>query len=144
MIDGDNLRRDLCKDLGFSRESRAENIRRAASIALIAAESGITSICSLISPMRQDRDFLRTSCLERKIPFLEVHVAASLSVCEARDPKGLYKKARAGLIADFTGIDSPYEQPLNPGLMIRTGDLTPEESIRLLVDAVTRFITQTS
>lgn len=140
MIDGDRLRTDLCKDLGFSEEDRAENVRRAASVALLAADSGIPSICSLISPLRKDRDRLRATCLERRIPFLEVHVAAPLEVCENRDPKGLYRKARAGLIPRFTGIASPYEPPLAPDLFIPTGDLTPEESIRLLEDAVARLL----
>ena len=140
MLDGDILRKVLCSDLGFSEKDRAENVRRAASIALIAAESGITSICALISPLRRDRDQLRARCREQKIPFLEVYVAAPLDICETRDPKGLYRKARAGIIPDFTGIDSPYEPPLDPDLLIPTGHLSSEESIRLLEAAVMQLL----
>lgn len=129
LIDGDGLREELCRDLGFSDEDRAENIRRAGAIALIAGRSGITSICALISPLRRERDAVRAMAESKGIRFLEVHVCTPLEVCEARDVKGLYKKARAGLIPKFTGIDSPYETPLNPEVTIHTDQLTVEEAV---------------
>ena len=136
MIDGDALREELCRDLGFSPEARMENIRRAGAIALIAARSGIPSICSLISPLRRERDAIRTLCEKSGVSFFEVHVSTPLENCEQRDPKGLYKKARAGLIPQFTGIDSPYEPPLNPELVIPTQVQDVEQSISQLHKAV--------
>jgi adenylylsulfate kinase len=136
MIDGDALREELCRDLGFSPEDRMENIRRAGAIALIAARSGIPSICSLISPLRKERDAIRTLCLNRSVAFFEVHISTPLETCEQRDPKGLYKKARAGLIPLFTGIDSPYEAPLNAELVIPTQLQSVEESVGQLLAAV--------
>jgi adenylyl-sulfate kinase len=132
MIDGDALREELCRDLGFSSEDRMENIRRAGAIALIAARSGITSICSLISPLRRERDAIRVLCEKSSVPFFEVHVSTPLEICEQRDPKGLYKKARSGLIPQFTGIDSPYEAPLQPEFVIPTELQSPEESVAKL------------
>jgi adenylyl-sulfate kinase len=129
LIDGDGLREELCHDLSFSEQDRAENIRRAGAIALVAARSGITSICSLISPMRRERDTVRAMAERKGIRFLEVHVSTPLEVCESRDVKGLYKKARAGLIPKFTGIDSPYEPPLNPEISIPTEQFTVEEAV---------------
>jgi adenylyl-sulfate kinase len=136
MIDGDALREELCRDLGFSPEDRMENIRRAGAIALIAARSGIPSICSLISPLRKERDAIRALCLKRSVTFFEVHVSTPLETCEQRDPKGLYKKARAGLIPQFTGIDSPYEAPLNAELVIPTQLHNVAESVQILLEAV--------
>jgi adenylyl-sulfate kinase len=132
LIDGDGLREELCRDLGFSSADRMENIRRAGAIALLASRSGIVSICSLISPLRIERDAIRSLCQQRKIAFIEVFVSTPLKSCEARDPKGLYKKARAGLIPQFTGIDSPYEPPTNPELVIPTELLTVQEALDLL------------
>jgi adenylyl-sulfate kinase len=129
LIDGDGLREELCRDLGFSDEDRAENIRRAGAISLVAARSGITSICALISPLQRERDEVRAMAESGGIRFLEIYVSTSLATCEARDVKGLYKKARAGLIPKFTGIDSPYEPPLNPEISIPTEHLTVEEAV---------------
>ena len=140
MIDGDGLREELCRDLGFSDADRMENIRRAGAIALMAARSGITSICSLISPLRRERDAVRTLCAERGILFYEVHISTPLEVCEQRDPKGLYKKARGGLIPKFTGIDSPYEAPLSPDLVIPTERLSVEESVALLQEKISEHM----
>jgi adenylylsulfate kinase len=140
MIDGDGLREELSRDLGFSAEDRMENIRRAGAIALLAARSGLTSICSLISPLRSERDAVRNLCRERNVPFMEVHVSTSLQTCERRDPKGLYRKARAGMIPQFTGIDSPYETPLDPELVIPTDRHTVEESLNLLVGKAVLFL----
>ena len=136
LIDGDGLREELCHDLGFSDEDRAENIRRAGAIALIAARSGITSICALISPLRQERDVVRAMAESRGIRFLEIYVSTPLEVCESRDVKGLYKKARAGLIPKFTGIDSPYEPPLNPEVLIPTELLTVEDAVERVYEIV--------
>jgi len=139
LIDGDGMREELCRDLGFSAQDRMENVRRAGAIALMASRSGITCICSLISPLRAERNSVRSLCQERGIGFLEVHVSTSLETCETRDPKGLYKKARAGLIPQFTGIDSHYEPPTSADLVIPTEQHTVEESIELLMAAVDRF-----
>jgi adenylyl-sulfate kinase len=136
LIDGDGLREELCRDLSFSDEDRAENIRRAGAIALVAARSGITSICSLISPLRKERDAVRVMAESRGIRFLEVHVSTPLDVCESRDPKGLYQKARAGLIPKFTGIDSPYEPPLNPEVMISTEQFTVKDAVERIYQVV--------
>jgi adenylylsulfate kinase len=139
LIDGDALREELCKDLGFSAEHRAENIRRAGAIALMAARSGITSICSLISPLRSERDSVRRLCGNPGFLFLEVHVSTPLAVCELRDPKGLYRKARAGLIPDFTGIDSPYEAPLDPEITIPTERMAISEAVEFLWEKISAF-----
>lgn len=132
MIDGDGLREELCRDLGFSQKDRRENIRRAGAIALLAARSGIISICSLISPLRSERDAIRSLCEVRNIPFVEVYVSTPLEICEGRDPKGLYRKVRTGLIPLFTGIDSPYEPPLNPEIIIPTHELSIDDAIMRL------------
>ncbi len=137
-IDGDRLRGGLCRDLGFSPEDRSENIRRAGAIALLSARSGIVSVCSLISPLRSDRDAIRSLCRQAGLAFVEVYVSAPLTTCEERDPKGLYKQARAGKISEFTGIDSPYEPPLAPELVIPTEQLGIQESLELLKATVER------
>ena len=136
VIDGDALREELCRDLGFSDADRAENIRRAVAIAIVAARSGISSICALISPLRQDRDAVRAMAESKGVRFLEIYVSTSLEVCEARDVKGLYKKARAGFIPKFTGIDSPYEPPINPEVTIPTEELTVEEAVEWVYQVV--------
>lgn len=118
VLDGDNLRHGLCGDLGFSAEHRQENIRRAGEVAALLADTGAVVLCSFISPYRKDREGVRKAIGDGR--FLEVHVDASVAVCEQRDPKGLYKKARQGLIPDFTGIDAPYEAPLTPELRVDT------------------------
>jgi adenylyl-sulfate kinase len=139
IIDGDLLRYELSRDLGFSEMDRKENIRRAGAIAKMAARSGIVSICSLISPLRHERDEVRKGCDEQGIVFLEVYVAAPLSVCESRDPKGLYRKARAGMILNFTGINSPYEPPLKPEVLIETGTISITEAVNRLTAEVDRL-----
>jgi len=131
MIDGDSLREELCKDLGFSTGDRSENVRRATAVAQIASRSGIVSICSLISPLRSERELIRTACNSKEIPFLEIYLSTPLDTCEQRDPKGLYKKARSGMISSFTGIDSPYEPPISPEVEIPSQYLCIEESIAL-------------
>jgi adenylylsulfate kinase len=119
VLDGDNVRHGLNKDLGFSPEARVENIRRVAEVAKLFTEAGAIVITAFISPYRADRDLSRA--LFPTGDFVEIHVAASLEVCESRDPKGLYKKARAGQIPDFTGISAPYEAPSAPELVVDTG-----------------------
>jgi bifunctional enzyme CysN/CysC len=134
ILDGDNLRHGLCSNLKFSPEDRSENIRRAGETAKLMAEAGLVVICSLISPYKADRDRVREICHRDGIPFAEVFINAPLQVCEARDPRGLYKKARSGEISDFTGISSPYEPPTTPELEIRTGETSMENSLGQLLD----------
>jgi adenylyl-sulfate kinase len=126
VLDGDNLRHGLCSDLGFSPADRTENIRRAGEAAALLAEAGTIVLASFISPYRSDRQRVRDTVGSGR--FLEVHVDAPLSVCEQRDPKGLYKKARAGQIADFTGIDAPYEPPSSPDVRVDTGASSIDEA----------------
>jgi len=116
MLDGDNLRHGLCSDLGFSAEDRAENVRRVGEVAKLLAESGVVAIASLVSPYREARERVRAAHEEAGVPFYEVYVDTPLEVCEERDPKGLYAKARAGEITDLTGVGSPYEPPERPEL----------------------------
>lgn len=122
VLDGDNVRHGLNRDLGFSIEDRAENIRRVGEVAHLMTDAGLILITAFISPFRQERDMVRA--LFRPGEFIEVHVSTPIEVCESRDPKGLYRKARAGLIHDFTGIDSPYEAPLRAELTIDTSHLS--------------------
>lgn len=116
LLDGDNIRHGLNKDLGFSAEDRTENIRRIGEVAKLFADAGAITMTSFISPYRADRDAVRARCSAGE--FLEVYMAVPIEVCEQRDPKGLYKKARAGLIKNFTGIDDPYEEPINPEIAV--------------------------
>lgn len=123
LLDGDNVRHGLCRDLGMSDGDRHENIRRVGEVAKLMAEAGLIVICALISPFRSDRDAVRALLGDGR--FHEVYVATPLEVCEQRDPKGLYKKARLGQISNFTGLDSPYEPPLNPELIVGgSGEVT--------------------
>ena len=136
ILDGDNLRHGLCADLGFSLEDRAENIRRAGEVAKLMAESGLVVISSLISPLRKERQAVRSACHAAGVNFCEVFVDASLGECEKRDPRGLYRKARAGEIKGFTGIDSPYEQPERPDLILHTDRENVESSVGHLLQHV--------
>ncbi len=128
LLDGDNVRHGLCSDLGFSEQDRRENIRRIGELAKLMADAGLIVLTAFISPHRAERQMVRD--LLPQSEFVEVYVNTSLEVCEKRDPKGLYKKARAGEIANFTGIDSAYEAPLTPEIDLPAG----EESIDTLVD----------
>ena len=132
LLDGDNLRHGLCSNLGFSDADRSENIRRAAEAAKLLAEAGLVVITALISPFRKDRLAAAAICRQSGIPFAEIYVSTPLEVCEKRDPKGLYVKARAGEIKGFTGIDSPYEPPEKPTLNLRADLLPKEESLEQL------------
>jgi adenylylsulfate kinase len=116
VLDGDNLRHGLCADLGFDAAAREENVRRAGEVARLMTDAGLVVLTAFISPFRRDRDRVRALFPEGR--FLEVHVATPLSMCEERDPKGLWAKARRGEIKDFTGLDSPYEPPEHPELRV--------------------------
>ncbi|SFF61870.1 adenylylsulfate kinase [Fontimonas thermophila] len=131
LLDGDNIRHGLNKDLGFSDADRVENIRRIGEVAKLFADAGLIVLTAFISPFRADREMIRKIMPPGE--FFEVYVHAPLDLCESRDPKGLYKKARAGQIKNFTGIDSPYEAPENPELTINTGELTVEQSVQKLL-----------
>ena len=131
VLDGDNVRHGLCADLGFAAADRAENIRRVGHVAALLADAGVLVLTSFISPYRADRDQVRAIV---GAGFVEVFVDAPLAVCEARDPKGLYKKARAGQIAEFTGVSAPYEPPQHPDLHLRTGDQDLAASVAAVHD----------
>lgn len=117
-LDGDNVRYGLCSDLGFSPEDRTENIRRIGEVCKLFTDAGTLTLAAFVSPYRVDRERVRSILADDD--FIEIYVAADLSVCESRDPKGLYKRARAGEIAEFTGISAPYEAPEKPELTLRT------------------------
>ena len=136
-LDGDLLRSGINADLGFSIEDRHENIRRAAAIAALMADAGLVVLAAFISPCCRDREIAREAAADR---FHEVFVRAPLSVCEQRDPRGLYRKARAGLIPEFTGISSPYEPPSAPDLELDTERLTVGEAVDTLVRYVERHV----
>ena len=133
-LDGDNVRLGINKNLGFSEEDRKENIRRIGEIAKLFGDAGTISLSSFISPYQSDRDQVRVLHEAAKLPFVEVFVDCALSVAEERDPKGLYKKARAGEIKNFTGIDDPYEAPENPEIHLRTDEMTLQEEVTIVID----------
>ncbi|KAJ3091756.1 Adenylyl-sulfate kinase [Quaeritorhiza haematococci] len=133
-LDGDNVRFGLNKNLGFSPEDRQENIRRISEVAKLFSDATVIAITSFISPYRSDRDQARKLHEEAGIPFIEVFVDVPLEVAEQRDPKGLYKKAREGVIKEFTGISAPYEEPLKPEVHCSTHEETVEESIQKIHD----------
>lgn len=128
VLDGDNVRHGLCGDLGFSNADRIENIRRVGEIAKLFMEAGVIVLTAFISPFRSDREHVRG--MVEHGDFIEIHCDSSLEVCESRDVKGMYKKARAGQIAEFTGISSPYEAPENPELRVDTGNEVLEQCVR--------------
>ena len=134
VLDGDNVRHGLNKNLGFSAEDRAENIRRVSEVTRLFADAGLISITSFISPYRADRDMARPLHEEAQLPFHEVYLDVPLEVAERRDPKGLSTKARAGEIKGFTGVDDPYEVPEGPDLHLHTDLETVEESVQRVLD----------
>ena len=136
VLDGDNVRHGISSDLGFSHDDRNENVRRTGEVAKLFLDAGQIVVCAFISPLRAQRRLVRE--LVREGDFVEVYVRASLEVCEARDPKGLYKRARAGLIADFTGIGAPYEAPENPELTLDTESHGLDESTNQLLEYLDR------
>ncbi len=131
ILDGDNVRMGLCKDLGFSEADRAENIRRIGEVSRLFIQAGCIVLSAFVSPYRRDRDAVRA--LVESGEFVEIHVSAPLEVCEKRDVKGLYKKAREGVIKGFTGIDDPYEAPLKPEIVIETDKMTLSEGADLII-----------
>lgn len=133
-LDGDNIRLGINRNLGFSAEDRAENIRRIGEIAKLFCDTGVITLSSFVSPYCADRDLVRQMHADAGIPFVEVFMKTSLSEAERRDPKGLYKKARAGEIKNFTGIDDPYEEPQKPELVLDTEQLSLEDEVDTLID----------
>ena len=127
VLDGDNVRHGLNKNLGFSAEDREENIRRIGEVAKLFADAGLITMTSFISPYRKDRDLARRIHEETGIRFIEIFVDTPVDVCEQRDPKGLYQKARKGEIRGFTGVDDPYEAPERPEIIIKTEELSPAD-----------------
>ena len=136
ILDGDNVRHGLNSNLGFSPEDRVENIRRVGEVACLMADAGLIVITAFISPYRADRRRARESACKGGIDFIEVFVSAPVEVCEQRDPKGLYKKARAGEIKEFTGVSAPYEAPENPECIVHTDVQTVEESVAAVIEYV--------
>ncbi len=134
VLDGDNIRHGLCKDLGFSDEDRTENIRRIGEVSKLFVDAGVLALTAFISPFRADRNIVRG--LVEEGDFIEVFVKCDLEICEERDVKGLYKKARAGEIPAFTGISSPYEEPENPEIVVDTGIQSLEESVNQVIAAL--------
>ncbi len=137
LLDGDNVRHGLNKDLGFSEEDRVENIRRIGEVAKLFVDSGLIVLTAFISPFKSDRQIAKS--LVGYDEFIEIFIDTPLEVCEQRDPKGLYKKARDGAIKNFTGISSPYEAPEEPQIDIKTDELSIEESIEKIVSHLIKF-----
>ena len=133
-LDGDNVRLGINKNLGFSEQDRKENIRRIGEVAKLFGDAGTISLSSFISPYKNDRDEVRDLHEKANIAFVEVHVDCSLAEAEKRDPKGLYKKARAGEIKNFTGIDDPYEAPVDPEIHLHTDQMTLQQEVQIILD----------
>ena len=136
VFDGDNVRHGLCSDLGFSPDDRSENLRRIGEMTRLFVEAGVVALTAFISPFRADRERVRRILPEGD--FLEIYCKCSLEVCEARDVKGLYRRARAGEITEFTGISSPYEPPLAPDLVVETDVLSLEASVEQVLALLAR------
>lgn len=135
VLDGDNLRHGLNRDLGFSPDAREENVRRVAELATLMADAGLVVLVPIISPYRRDRAAARRLHQDRNLPFVEVFVDTPLEVCETRDPKGLYRKARAGEISEFTGVSAPYEPPISAELSIDTTLVDLTRAVEMIVAA---------
>ena len=131
VLDGDNIRNGLCRDLGFEAQDRTENIRRVAEVARLMQQAGLIVIVAFISPLRAQREFARSLFATEE--FFEIFIDTPLSVCETRDPKGLYKKARSGQLKDFTGLDSPYEAPLAPEISLDASSLTLNDCVEVIL-----------
>jgi adenylyl-sulfate kinase len=136
LLDGDNVRHGLCRDLGFSAEDRVENIRRVGEVGRLMTDAGLIVLSAFISPFRSDRELVRQLMPEGE--FIEVFMDTPLQECERRDPKGLYKKARAGEIRNFTGLDSPYERPVSPDVRLDTVACTPEQCAEQVIALLTQ------
>lgn len=137
VLDGDNVRHGLCGDLGFSEQDRTENIRRIGQVARLFVDTGVIVLTAFISPFRVDRQRVRMM-VEKEDDFIEVFCDCPLEICEQRDVKGLYQRARKGEIVEFTGISSPYEEPRNADLVVRTADRGVEECVREVMDYLQR------
>ena len=135
-LDGDNVRHGLNADLGFSAADRTENIRRVGEVARLMADAGLVVLVPVISPYKADREAVRRAHADAGLRFVEVHIATPIEVCEDRDPKGLYARARAGDLPNFTGIDDPYEEPQSPDLRVDTGTLSPESAARSIMGLI--------
>jgi adenylylsulfate kinase len=135
LLDGDNVRHGLCADLGFSAEDRTENLRRVGAVAGLMVDAGLLVLSAFISPYRNQRELVKSFVPDGK--FIEVHIATPLAVCEQRDVKGLYKKARAGEISHFTGISDPYEPPQSPDLVLDTSVTPLQDSVKQLMQLLT-------
>jgi adenylylsulfate kinase len=145
VLDGDNIRHGLNKNLGFSAADREENIRRIGEVAKLFADAGVITMTSFISPYRKDRDLVRALHSEAGLAFVEIYLNTPIETCEQRDPKGLYKKARAGQLKGFTGIDDPYEAPLKAELMLDATNVSPQEAtLQLLTYLEQKGIIQSS
>jgi adenylylsulfate kinase len=138
VLDGDNIRHGLNKNLGFAAADREENIRRIGEVAKLFADAGVITLASFISPYRRDRDAVRKLHDDGTLPFIEVFVNTPIATCESRDPKGLYKKARAAVVSGkgmgFTGIDDPYEEPANPDVTLDTANVSPQQAAVQLLE----------
>ena len=134
VLDGDNVRHGLNRDLGFSDKDRTENIRRIAEVAKLMNDAGLIVITAFISPLRSDREMARATIGDDQ--YREVYVSTAIEICESRDPKGLYEKARAGLVKEFTGISAPYETPLNPSLALDTEKISKEACVDALLNLI--------
>lgn len=134
ILDGDNVRMGLCKGLGFSEDDRKENLRRVGEVARLMLDAGLIVICAFISPCEADRMAIKEMVGEQR--FIEVYVNCSLQICEERDVKGLYAKARQGIIPHFTGISAPYDPPVSPAIELMTAEETVEESVRKIIEFV--------
>jgi len=134
VLDGDNVRHGLNKNLGFSAEDREENIRRIGEVARLFSDAGLITMTSFISPYRSDRDQARKIHEDSDLKFIEVFIDTPIAICEDRDPKGLYKKARNGELKGFTGVDDPYEPPIKPEIIIKAGDDKPEQIVEILIN----------
>ncbi|HHN66284.1 MAG TPA: adenylyl-sulfate kinase [Nitrospirae bacterium] len=132
VFDGDNIRHGINSDLGFSREDRRENLRRIAEISKLFVDAGIIVLAAFISPFREDRQYIRSRFEGDN--FFEIYVKCSIEECERRDPKGQYKKARAGIIKNYTGVSSPYEEPESPDLVLDTEQITIDEAVEKVID----------
>jgi adenylylsulfate kinase len=133
VLDGDNVRHGLNRDLGFSKDDREENIRRIGEVAKLFADVGVITITSFISPYRIHRDQARAVHQAAGLDYFEVYIDAPLAVCESRDPKGLYKRARAGELKGMTGVDDPYEVPAKPDLVVKTAEIRPAEAAQMVI-----------
>lgn len=136
VLDGDNVRHGINSNLGFSREDRKENLRRIAEVSKLFVDAGILVLAAFISPYKEDREYIRKSF--DGINFLEIYVKCSIEECEKRDPKGQYKKARAGIIKNYTGVSAPYEEPENPDLILDTEKKPLEECVDAVIDLLTK------